>query len=91
MPQLQIPRGLALAAGAASDLIEGRLLGWEPHVPLDAARLSTTKMIFNDQRARTEIGYTSRPARDAIKESARWFASNGYVSAGRRAAIRWQT
>jgi|ERR1035441_4881955 dihydroflavonol-4-reductase len=90
MPQLQIPRGLALAAGAASDLIEGRLLRREPHVPLDAARLSTTKMIFSDQRARTEIGYTSRPARDAIKESARWFAGNGYVSAGRRAAIRWQ-
>jgi hypothetical protein len=47
-------------------------------------------MIFSDARARTEIGYTSRPAREAIEESARWFVDNGYVSSGRRAAIRWQ-
>ena len=91
MPRLEVPRGLVLAAGAASGLIEGRLLRREPHVPLDAARLSTTKMIFSDQRARTEIGYTSRPAREAIEESARWFAGHGYLSASRRAAIKWQT
>ena len=90
MPRLEIPRGLALAAGAASELIEGRLLRRQPRVPLEAARMSSTRMIFNDERARTEIGHTSRPARDAIEESARWFAGNGYVSASRRAAIRWQ-
>jgi hypothetical protein len=47
-------------------------------------------MIFSDQRARTEIGYTSRPAREAIQESARWFADHDYVSPGRRALINWQ-
>jgi dihydroflavonol-4-reductase len=58
-------------------------------VPLEAARMSTTRMIFSDERARSEIGYTSRPAREAIRESARWFTDNGYVTAHRRAAIRW--
>ena len=90
MPRLRIPRGVVLAAGAASEVIEGRLLRREPRVPLEAARMSATRMIFSDVRARTEIGHTSRPARDAIEESARWFADNGYVSAGRLAAIRWQ-
>ncbi len=89
-PRLEIPRGLALTAGAASDLVEGRLLRREPRVPLEAARMSTTRMIFSDQRARTEIGYTSRPAREAIQESARWFADHDYVSPGRRALINWQ-
>jgi dihydroflavonol-4-reductase len=91
MPRLEVPLGLVLAAGVASDLIEGRLLRREPRVPLEAARMSATRMVFSDERARTEIGYTSRPAREAIEESARWFADNGYVSAGRRAAIRWRT
>jgi dihydroflavonol-4-reductase len=90
MPRFGIPRWAALAAGVASDLIEGRVLRREPHVPLEAARMSTTKMIFSDERARTELGHTSRPARHAIEESARWFADNGYLSADRRAAIRWQ-
>ncbi|MGZ4433613.1 MAG: hopanoid-associated sugar epimerase [Trebonia sp.] len=90
MPRLAIPRGLALTAGVASDLIEGRLFRREPRVPLEAARMSATRMIFNDERARSELGHTSRPAREAIEESARWFADNGYVSADRRAAISWQ-
>jgi dihydroflavonol-4-reductase len=90
MPRLQVPLGLVLAAGAASDLIEGRLLRREPRVPLEAARMSARRMVFSDQRARTEIGYTSRPAREAIGESAHWFVDHGYVSAARRAAIRWR-
>jgi dihydroflavonol-4-reductase len=90
MPRRQIPRGLVLTAGVASDLIQGRLLRREPSVPLEAARMSATRMIFSDQRARTEIGHVSRPAREAIEESARWFADHGYVSAARRPAIRWR-
>ena len=90
MPRLQIPSGLALAVGTASSLIQGRVLRREPRVPLEAARMSTTKMIFSDKRARAEIGHTSRPAHKAIKESAHWFADNGYVTARRRAAIRWR-
>jgi dihydroflavonol-4-reductase len=90
MPRLQIPRGLALTAGAVSTLVEGRLLRREPRVPFEAARMSTTKMIFSDERSRTEIGYTSRPACEAIRESARWFADNGYVTDRRLAIIKWR-
>jgi len=90
MPRVQVPRPLVLAAGVASELIQGRLLRREPRTPLEAARMSGTRMIFNDTRARTEIGYTSRPAREAIEESARWFVDHGYVPATRRAAIRWR-
>ena len=89
MPRLQVPRGLVLSAGVASSL-KGRLLRREPRVALEAARMSTTRMIFNDDRARSEIGHKSRPARLAIEDSAHWFADNGYVRANRLTAIRWQ-
>jgi dihydroflavonol-4-reductase len=90
MPRLQVPLSLVLAAGAASTLVQGRLLRQEPRVPFEAARMSAAKMIFSDERARTEIGHTSRPAREAITESARWFADNGYVATRRRAGIKWR-
>jgi dihydroflavonol-4-reductase len=90
MPRLQVPRGLILAAGASSTLVQGRMLRREPRVPLEAARMSATPMIFTDERARTELGHTARPAREAIRESARWFAGNGYVTARRGAAIKWR-
>jgi ornithine--oxo-acid transaminase len=89
MPRLAVPASVVIAAGLGSSLIEGRLLRREPHVPLEAARMSTTQMIFSDDRARAEIGHKSRPARLAIEDSARWFAENGYVGRRRLAAIRW--
>ena len=90
MPRIEVPRPLVVTAGVVSSLIEGRLLRREPRVPLEGARMATTRMIFNDDRARAEIGHKSRPARLAIEDSARWFTDNGYVSADRLAAIRWQ-
>jgi hopanoid-associated sugar epimerase len=90
MPRFEVPRRLVVAAGVVSDLVEGKLLNREPHVPLEGARMATTKMIFNDDRARAEIGHKSRPARLAIEDSARWFTDNGYVAPERLAAIRWQ-
>jgi ornithine--oxo-acid transaminase len=90
MPRFEVPRSLVVTAGIASSVIEGRMLRREPHVPLEGARMATTRMIFSDDRARAEIGHKSRPARLAIEDSARWFTDNGYVSADRLAAIRWQ-
>ena len=90
MPRLKVPRGVVVPAGIVSELVEGRLLRREPHVPLEGARMSATKMIFNDDRARAEIGHKSRPARLAIEDSARWFADSGFVTRKRLAAIRWQ-
>lgn len=88
-PRLQFPRALALAAGAASNFIEGKLFHREPFVAMEAARMSTTNMIFDDSRARRELGYTSRPPAEAIVSSARWFVENGYVKPSRAAKIRW--
>ncbi len=89
-PRFRVPASLALAAAVTSELLEGRLAGRPPSVPLEATRMATTQMIFSDERARRELGYTSRPAREALARSARWFAHHGYVSPERLARIRWR-
>jgi len=86
---IKVPRRVALVASHASDLVEGRLLHREPSIPLEGARMAATRMIFSDARARRELGYSSRPAVEAIVRSARWYADNGRVSAKRLARIRW--
>jgi dihydroflavonol-4-reductase len=78
-PRLRVPRSAALAAAWVSDSVQGRMLGRPPRIPLEAARMATTRMAFDDGRARRELGYTSRPAAAAIEDSARWFVDNGYV------------
>jgi dihydroflavonol-4-reductase len=88
-PTVQIPRAISLSAAWLSDTIEGRLLRRPPHVPLEAAKMSTTKMSFDNTRAREELGFAPRPAAEALEASARWFVDGGYVSDRRRAKITW--
>lgn len=88
-PRIQVPRGVALAVGALSELVEGRVLRREPSVALESARMSTTNMMFDDSRARVELGYSPRPAETALEDSARWFVEHGYINARRSARIRF--
>ena len=78
-PTRQFPNGLAVAAARLSSLVEGTLLHREPSVPLEAAKMSTTHMSFDDRRARAELGYSSRPPAEALERAARWFVEAGYV------------
>ncbi|HEY4377228.1 MAG TPA: hopanoid-associated sugar epimerase [Acidimicrobiales bacterium] len=78
-PKHRAPSWTALAAGRVSTAVQGRLLHREPTVPLEAARMSTSRMSFDDSRARTELGYTSRPAAEALADAADWFQANGYA------------
>jgi dihydroflavonol-4-reductase len=36
-------------------------------------------MFFNDAKARRELGYTSRPYREAIAAAIAWFEQAGYL------------
>jgi dihydroflavonol-4-reductase len=90
-PKVQVPRAVALGVGALSQLVEGRLLRREPSVSLEAARMSTTNMMFDDSRARDELGHSPRPASDALADSARWFVEHGYVGAKRASRITFAT
>jgi dihydroflavonol-4-reductase len=86
-PRRQVPRAVALSAGGLSQFVEGRLLRREPSVALEAARMSTTNMLFSTERARSELSYEPRPTSEAIADSVRWFVENGYVTPKRRERI----
>jgi dihydroflavonol-4-reductase len=88
-PYGKVPKSLAVAVAAVSELVEGRLLHRHPSVPLEAARMSTSQMSFDISRARQELGYAPRTAVEALEASARWFAATGMVRQGRLSRIRW--
>ena len=85
----RFPGAFALVVGHLCDLVEGRLLKREPTIPLEAARMSTTHMSFDDTRARVELGYTSRPPAEALERAARWFVESGAVRPERVARCTW--
>jgi dihydroflavonol-4-reductase len=87
--QRRFPSVFPIVAGYASQFLEGSLLRREPRVPLEAAQMASTRMTFDDTRARTELGYTSRSPALALYESARWFVEHGYVDPERMAQLHW--
>jgi dihydroflavonol-4-reductase len=90
-PRWQVPKAFALGVGGLSQMVEGRILKREPSVALESARMSTTNMMFDDRRARDELGYAPRPASEALEDSARWFADNGYVKPKRLARMHMRS
>jgi dihydroflavonol-4-reductase len=87
--KIRVPRLLSLAVAAVSEAVEGTLLRRHPSIPLEAARMSTSRMAFDISRARAELGYAPRPALEALESSARWFAGSGMVAERRLRRIRW--
>ena len=77
-PRLKIPYGVAFPAALAAELA-ARITGREPFVTIDGVRMARKKMYFTSVKAKRELGYSSRPAREAIADAVTWFAANGYL------------
>ena len=76
-PKFKTPYAVALAFGAL-DTARARMFGGEPLAPLDAVKMARHYMWFDSGKAARELGYRSRPAKDALREAAQWFTANGY-------------
>ncbi|MGA7488966.1 MAG: hopanoid-associated sugar epimerase [Xanthobacteraceae bacterium] len=71
-----IPALYPVALGAEA---WARLTGRAPFATMDGLRMARHYMFFNDAKARRELGYTSRPYRQAIADAIAWFREAGYV------------
>jgi dihydroflavonol-4-reductase len=77
-PKLKLPHWVPIGF-AALDTASARLLGREPRVALDAARLSRKRMYFDASKAVRELGLPQSPIEDALRRAVGWFRENGYV------------
>jgi dihydroflavonol-4-reductase len=61
-----------------------RISGREPFVTRDGLRMARYHMFFTDAKARRDLGYTSRPYREAIADAIAWFQEAGYLPRTKR-------
>jgi len=72
-PRVGVPWQVALGAAWVADRAT-RVVGREPKLlNLDEARLARTPMRFSIDKAQRELGYTFRPADDALADAVAWF------------------
>jgi dihydroflavonol-4-reductase len=68
---------VAIAAAAADEFVEGRILRREPRAPLDGALLARKRMFFSPQRAIRELGLPQSDLTAAMRDAAEWFLTAG--------------
>ena len=78
-PRLRIPLWLALGAGHLDHLIEGRIIGREPLIPLEGVKAARHHIYVDCSKAVTELDMPQTPIREALEKSAAWFQDKGYV------------
>jgi len=72
-PRIRLPRPALYPVAMVAEAWAWVTHGNEPQVTLDGLRMSRKKMFFDSARARRELGYTTRPALEAIEDAVDWF------------------
>jgi dihydroflavonol-4-reductase len=80
-PRVRIPWVAAMGVACLAELAARVRLVREPIATRDAVRMSRKLMFFSSDRARRELGYSARPADEAIRDAVDWFRRNGYLGA----------
>lgn len=75
-PTIKLPHGALVPVAVVAETW-GRIFGGEPMVTLDSIRMSRKRMFFSSDKARNALGYTSRPARHALRDAVEYFRSSG--------------
>lgn len=76
-PKVKLPREAIYPVAFFAE-IYARVTGKEPLVTIDALRMAKKKMYFSPAKAERKLGYTHRPAEEAIADAITWFRGNGY-------------
>jgi dihydroflavonol-4-reductase len=77
-PRVRLPHAVALAAGYADELLS-RLIGREPHIPVEGVKMSRHRMFVQSDKAERELGYASGSVEAALERAVRWYGENGYI------------
>jgi dihydroflavonol-4-reductase len=75
-PTVELPYFVAWMAGAAGTAFAS-ITGKPPRVPLEAVRMAKHKAWVSHEKATRELGYTPRPAHEALVDAVKWFDGRG--------------
>ena len=78
-PNIKIPHGLALSIAYISEIWARCITGTEPFATIDSVKMAQKPMFYNSEKAITELGYKTRPIKQAFVDSVHWFKEYGYI------------
>ena len=73
MPRFPMPWAAALVAAYLDQFFMGTILRREPTIPLEGVRMARHKMFVSSAKATRVLGYSPRPAEQALREAVDYF------------------
>ena len=77
-PRIKLPHGLILPFAYAAEAW-ARLSGREPFATVDGIRIAKKTMFFSSAKAQARLGYSPRPAAEALADAVAWYREHGYL------------
>ena len=77
-PYARLPRRMLWPVAIASEAI-ARTFGTEPRVTREMLAMSRKKMFFSSAKAQAALGYSARPATEAVADAIAWFRGEGML------------
>jgi dihydroflavonol-4-reductase len=78
-PKVRLPHGMIMPIAYVAEAFTRITGGSDPFVTVDGIKMAKKKMFFSSAKAEQELGYTARPARQALRDAISWFRNNGYL------------
>lgn len=75
-PRIKLPHGAVMPLAYAAEAW-CRMRGGEPFATVDGVKMARKRMFFSSAKARDQLGYRSRPARDALADAIADFRRRG--------------
>lgn len=72
-PRFRVPQIVMYVAGFFGEVLAKAGLVKNPVATMDSVRMASKKMYYNSNLAETELGYTHRPAEEAVRDAVHWF------------------
>lgn len=76
-PGLAVPRRLLAAGAALNEWLSDHVTRRPPLLPREALLHARDARRFDARKARRELGFAPRPAREVLADALRWFAAEG--------------
>jgi dihydroflavonol-4-reductase len=76
--RIRLPHALVLPLAFLAEGF-GKVSGRATRITVEAVRMSRKRMFFSSAKASHELGYRSRPAREAFDDAVRWFGEQGLL------------
>ncbi|WP_319780114.1 hopanoid-associated sugar epimerase [Maridesulfovibrio sp.] len=79
-PKFKVPQAMMYLAGFTGELLARMGFLKNPVATMDSVRMASKKMYYSSKRAERELGYTHRPAIEAVQDAVCWFKEQQMLS-----------